>query len=316
MAEKSNIGWTDATWNCLYGCSRVSPGCEHCYAERHCHRFSGEGERHEGLTVLRKKGPVWTGKIDLAYHRLFEPFKWTTPRKIFVNSLSDVFHENVPFEFVKAMFGVMAASPEHTFQLLTKRHERMVEFFVEMRSRGRAAVLECLYWAGEVVRRLRDENKITAGQAKRYLDKIEGASDRSWPLPNVWLGVSAENEEMLQERVPKLFECDAAVRWISAEPLLSALPGLRGFLVANDNGVKLDWVVAGGESGYDARGMELSWALDIRDVCEETGTPFMMKQLGSVLAEHFPGSGTKGTEKEAWPESLRVCDYPQSAAAA
>lgn len=322
MADKSNIGWTDATWNCLYGCSRVSPGCEHCYAERHCHRFSGEGERHEGLTVLRKKGPVWTGKIDLAYHRLFEPFKWSNPRKIFVNSLSDVFHENVPFDFVKAMYGVMACSPHHVFQLLTKREDRMAEFYADMDVRvqslgGRAAVWECLYWAGQAVRQLHAEGKLTKGQANRYLQRLEVVPIHAvWPLPNVWLGVSTENDEMLNRRVPKLFECEAAVHWISAEPLLSALPSLSKYLVRDANGRRVDWVVAGGESGPDARAMALEWATGARDACAEHGVPFMMKQLGSVLAEQFPGSGTKGTEKEAWPADIRICDYPASASAA
>ncbi len=125
----TKIEWTDATWNPVRGCSRVSPGCQHCYAERMARRSDRPGGAYEGLTVLAHDGPRWNGKVRLVPEKLDEPLRWRKPRMVFVNSMSDLFHEDIPNEFIAAVFGVMAASPQHTFQVLTKRAERMRDWF-------------------------------------------------------------------------------------------------------------------------------------------------------------------------------------------
>ena len=345
MGDNSKIEWTEATWNCLYGCSRVSPGCENCYAERHCHRFSGPSQRHEGLTVLRKHGPVWTGKIDLAYHRLFEPMKWTRGRRIFVNSLSDVFHADVPFTYVMAMYGVMAACPHHTFQLLTKRHWRMADFYALTRAMDRP-MKACVDEAKLMLDKVFAENRISVGLYTRYRVRLDIASDAPWPPPNIWLGVSAEDQQRADERLDALFKCEAAVRWASVEPLLGPVdldrkgrlsgayesavpPDLRSCRLGSVERVQvqvLDWVVVGGESGPGARSMDVRWAMDVIDQCEAHGVPLLMKQLGSEPTQPDPAyegpvadaprvklplSHDKGGDWDEWDPRLRVRKYPK-----
>lgn len=326
MGDNSKIVWTESTWNCIYGCSRVSPGCENCYAERHCHRFAGPSQRHEGLTVLRKHGPAWTGKIDLAYHRLFIPMQWSRGRRIFVNSLSDVFHDGVPFPYVMAMFAVMAACPHHTFQLLTKRHGRMVDFYAFMRSLARP-MEACAEEAKLVLDRMLAEGRLTKGMHARYRSRLDVIADAPWPLPNVWLGVSAEDQQRADERLDALFECEAAVRWASVEPLLGPVDLDRNGRLSGVQGQVLDWVVVGGESGPGARSMDVRWAIAVVDQCEAHGVPLLMKQLGSEpmrpdpafegeVADaprvRLPLSDDKGGDWAEWPYAkLRVRKYPR-----
>lgn len=333
MGDSSRIEWTEATWNCIYGCSRVSPGCENCYAERHCHRFSGAGERHEGLTVLRKKGPVWTGKIDLAYHRMFIPMQWSRARRIFVNSLSDVFHDGVPFGYVMAMFAVMAACPDHTFQLLTKRQRRMADFYAYMRKKESPA-RECVREAMSVLDTLYREEKLSAGIYERYSARLDAVPAKPWPLSNVWLGVSVEDQPRADERLEALFECEAAVHWASLEPLLGRvdLKNVKRRSGETFNALKqLDWAVIGGESGIGARSMELGWALDSLEQCESEGVPALMKQLGSKPTWADPSwkgeadeaprvrvhlGDKKGGDWDEWPDpKLRVRNYPKLSSA-
>lgn len=201
--RRNGIAWTDETWNPLRGCSKVSPGCKNCYAETMAARFAGPGQPYEG-TIDRGR---WNGQIRLVPEKLAEPLRWRRPRRIFVNSMSDIFHESVPFEFVAAVFGVMAACPQHVFQVLTKRPERAAEFFKWASS---------LHAAEEThIADICEEFSRGAGVC---VDPKYGLVE--WPLPNVWLGVSVEDQTTADERIPHLLQCPAAVRWVSYEPAL------------------------------------------------------------------------------------------------
>lgn len=216
----SDIEWTDTVWNPVLGCSRVSAGCQNCYAERFAHR--GLTERHRGLTVMGSKGPRWTGEVRLVPEVLGTPLTWRKPRRVFVNSMSDLFHEGVSFEFIAAVFGVMAAAPQHTFQVLTKRPARMREFFEWLSPGARFLAfppppidkLACLA-----------DDALTPHMSHADLSRAfaPGRGAKTWPLPNVWLGVSVEDQATADERIPLLLECPAAVRWVSAEPLLATV---------------------------------------------------------------------------------------------
>jgi protein gp37 len=272
MADKSKIEWTDATWNPIRGCSRVSDGCRNCYAEKVANRFKGKGMPYEGLIA---KSGAWNGNIKFVHHLMDQPTRWKKPRRIFVNSMSDLFHENVPVETIAEIFGIMARCPQHTFQVLTKRPERMHQL---LNSFGfEVWVRDCIKYEPQ-------------------------AEIMQWPLPNVWLGVSAEDQQTANERIPLLLDTRAAVRWVSAEPLLgeidlnriilkesigkppisiSALRGwYGGWLDAEGNPAKLDWVVVGGESGKGARLIDSDWVRLMRDQCASVETPFFFKQWG------------------------------------
>lgn len=250
MSDKSGIEWTDATWNPVTGCTKVSPGCDHCYAETFSERFRGVRGHHfeQGFD------------LTLRPERLIQPARWTKPRRIFVNSMSDLFHDDVPDYFIAQVFGIMACAPQHTFQVLTKRHGRM-------RSLLRGDLYDL------VVNELADEN----GTLPSVPSKVR------WPLPNVWLGVSVEDQKRADLRIPALIDTPAAVRWISAEPLLGAVDASR-WLGQDASGPgperALDWVVVGGESGSGSRSMHPQWARDLRDQCIAAGVPYLYKQSG------------------------------------
>jgi len=255
---KTYIEWATDVWNPIRGCTKVSRGCDNCYAMRQAHRFSGKGQPYEGLTRTINGRPQWIGKARCVPKVLDQPLRWRKPRRIFVNSMSDLFHEDVPFEFVAQVFWTMWNAPQHIFQILTKRPERMREF-------------------------------------------IEINNDaQSWPLPNVWLGVSVENQVTADVRIPLLLQTPAAVRWISAEPLLGEidlteidtgdqywLDALDGDVrIAHDGGMpngpiynKLDWVVAGAESGPRARSADIDWFQLLRNQCANANVPFFLKQF-------------------------------------
>jgi protein gp37 len=228
MADGSAIEWTEATWNPVTGCAKVSPGCAHCYAETFAERWRGiPGHPYEQGFDLR----LWP-------HRLDQPLRWRRARVIFVNSMSDVFHEDIPEDFLREIFDVMVAAPRHTFQVLTKRPDRMRE------------LAESLPWA-----------------------------------PNIWMGVTIENRRFV-ERADLLRAVPAAVRFISAEPLLGPLRFPRGQNSWPDyDGPELsldgiDWLIAGGESGARHRPVHPQWIVDLRDACAQTSTAFFFKQWG------------------------------------
>jgi protein gp37 len=289
MADGTAIEWTDATWNPITGCSIVSPGCTNCYAMR----LAGTRLKHTpsraGLTVDSKAGPVWNGKVRLNEQWLDQPLRWKRPRRIFVCAHGDLFAEAVPDEWIDRVFAGMALAPQHTFQVLTKRSERMREYV-----NGD--------WSLRIIDRL-------PGHAAGWL------SDGRNILPNVWLGVSAERQQEADQRVPDLLATPAAIRFVSAEPLLGPIDfrririapdhhtivdALDGYAVVDAPGrgrerAMLDWIIVGGESGQGARPMHPAWARSIRDQCAAAGTAFFFKQWGAhrplTRAEHGQACG-------------------------
>ena len=255
----SNIGWTDETWNPTTGCSRVSPGCEHCYAEALSLRYGWS------------KKP-WTARnaaenVVLHPDRLRKPLYWRKPRMVFVNSMSDLFHSQIPTAFIEQVFAVMGLAEKHTFQVLTKRAKDMRDFFsYEMR------------WA-----------MIEGATHKLYEDRYD-QDPSMWlavngPADNVWLGVSVEDQRRADERIPVLLDTPAAIRWISAEPLLGPLVieqlgqhwlGAASQRAGMNDG--LDWVVVGGESGPGHRPMKIEWVESIVDQCRAANVPVFVKQ--------------------------------------
>jgi protein gp37 len=265
LADKTGIEWTDASWNPTTGCTKISAGCKNCYA------------KHQAWPRLKASpGTIYFGREfeQVGWHteRLQQPLSWTRPRRIFVNSMSDLFHEDVPEGFINGVFAVMAESPWHTFQVLTKRPARMREYLSAADRREQIdANAQQMHESGQI--RLREEGWLGA-----------------WPLPNVWLGVSVEDQETADERIPILLNTSAAaVRWISAEPLLAPIDLSRnGWL---EWAIGLDWVVVGGESGPGARPMHPAWARSLRDQCVGAGVPFLFKQHGDcreVVPGKFP----------------------------
>lgn len=237
MADKSAIEWTDATWNPVRGCTKVSPGCKFCYAEAFASRFAGVPDHpYEAGFALR-----------LVPEKLEEPLRWRKPRRVFVNSMSDLFHQRVSSDYIRQVFDIMVRAEHHTFQLLTKRVDRVLRL----------------------------------------------AQTLPWP-ENVWMGVSVENEKY-GPRAAALAGVPAAVRFISAEPLLGPLPSLPL------DGIH--WVIVGGESGRRARPMDLDWAREIRDQCQRRGVSFFLKQLG--------GRTSKRGGDDALLDGKRYLEYPE-----
>jgi protein gp37 len=301
----TGIEWTDETWNPLRGCSRKSQGCVHCYAEPIAARFSGKGQPYEGLAhfVTRPDGSRearWTGKVAMADDRVVtQPLRWRNPRMIFVNSMSDLFHEDVPDEWIDRVFAVMALAPQHTFQILTKRPERMRTYFTDYARQGGAGPI-----AGWHIWRINQEIDRLVPMRTEASIAARQKNAGGHPLPNVWLGVSTEDQATADERIPILLDTPAAVRWISAEPLLGPIDlrnmeavasGRRGWSALADprpGHATLDWVIVGGESGPHARPMHPDWARSLRDQCQEAarsgatgeagkaGVPFFFKQWG------------------------------------
>lgn len=283
MSDRTKIEWTrsddgtpGATWNPVTGCTKLSPaspGCQNCYASTFAERFRGAPGHYfeRGFDVQLRPD-----KLDL-------PLRWTKPRRIFVNSMSDLFHDKVPDEYIARVFAVMALAPQHTFQLLTKRHGRM------------GALLR----DGEFQQQVYD----AWGQLEmpKGRPSMEDWPWSGWPLPNVWLGVSAEDQKRADLRIAALLDTPAAARFVSAEPLLGAInlpshwlhPVMRtpspennaiGRRIGKAHGVGfIDWVIVGGESGPGARPMHPDWARSLRDQCVAAGVPFLFKQWGETV---------------------------------
>lgn len=305
MSKQTELGisWTEETWNPIRGCSRVSKGCVECYAEKVAARFSGPGLPYEGLTDSKGR---WNGIVRFVPEKLTEPLRWARPRRIFTNSMSDMFHESLSNDEIAVLFGIMAASKRHTFQVLTKRAKRMREWFKWLEE-------EC------------DNHDVTYEQAanvcwaktlwfceKNGLPQPKlGNVLPEWPLPNVWLGVSVENQKAADDRLQHLLECPATVRWVSYEPALGpvmfdAVKSESGHCFNALEG--LHWIVVGGESGTGARPFELSWADSVLLQCRSNNVAFFMKQLGAD--SDSDAKAKKGNIMEEWPEHLRVREYP------
>jgi protein gp37 len=308
VSGKTGISWCDTTWNPIRGCSRVSEGCRHCYAEEMAARIvrmgKGKPTPYDGLVTSKLKvisddeqhvEAHWTGQVSFDADKLAEPLHWRKPKRIFVNSMSDLFHVSLTNDQIAAVFGVMAACPQHTFMVLTKRSKRMREWFG-----WRSSVSES---AGYICARL----------LNAALDVIpEGTRmhiHSSWPLPNVWIGVSVENQAAADERIPDLLATPAAVRFLSCEPLIGPVDldmgrcddpyhGESEWGLADDDATPwcnecdeersfghwlraedgIDWVIAGCESGPGARQCDVDWMRSIRDQCTAESVPFFLKQ--------------------------------------
>lgn len=267
----SNIEWTDQTWNPTTGCDRISPGCDNCYALTMARRLKAMGQakyQNDGNPITSGPGFDLTTHVDV----LTEPLHWRKPRRVFVNSMSDLFHARVPVGFILGVWEVMQATPQHTYQVLTKRPERLA----------------------------------------RVLRQVYDSMALAEPLPNVWLGTSIESADYLR-RADALRAVPAAIRFISAEPLIGDLYGID----LHD----IDWIIVGGESGAGARPLQTLWIGDLIASARESSTAPFVKQLGSVWARdtciggrsvHALGD-TKGGKPEHWPSQLRVREYPQAA---
>jgi protein gp37 len=299
----SKIEWTDRTWNPIIGCSKISPACDHCYAEKMAARLATMPQTADnyGAVVTNRE---WNGKTALIYSALQKPLHWRKPCRVFVGSMTDLFHPSTPTEWIDKVFAIMALTPHITYQVLTKRPERMREYCVNPQS--------------------------------RILDEMERISGERiwcggfWPLPNVWLGVTVENQEYADKRLPILLDTPAAVRFVSVEPMLGAVNlrpylEMNGFICSecgyenlylNKSEIKtrirklgkpygnevlpicpdcgadsewqgwpdtLDWVICGGETGPGARPMHPKWARGLRDQCQAAEVPFFFKQWGKCV---------------------------------
>jgi protein gp37 len=287
MAEHSTIEWTDATWNVITGCSVLSPGCKNCYAMRLAGTRLRNHPSRAGLTIDTDAGPVWNGKVRFNAEWLEQPLRWRRPRQIFVCAHGDLFHEAVEERHIADVFGIMAAAPWHTFQVLTKRSARARELL----------------------------------NSSAFVDNVEECAalyahtELQWPLPNVIMMVSAERQKEADERIPDLLATPATLRGVSLEPLLGGIwlgkwlrpsCSLHGASFAADGRCDacggrglwelgnphdqslgkgtmlpaLDWVIVGGESGHQARPSHPDWFRSLRDQCAAAGVPFHFKQWG------------------------------------
>jgi protein gp37 len=314
MAGQSAIEWTDKTWNPVTGCDRVSPGCAHCNALDRAARLKNmRQQRYQRDGDPKTSGPGFG--LTLHPDRLEEPLRWRKPRRVFVNSMSDLFHEEIPDDYIARVFAAMAAAPQHTFQVLTKRPERMRDWFA---------------WEGQGINRCGTVRNEFDWHFAKGLDPMARLFD--WPLPNVWLGVTIENRRFVR-RADLLRQTPAAVRFISAEPLLGPLvpraehfhpeygdygqvhPGgdwywPDGKLVDDDTPpldlTGIDWLIAGGESGPGRRPVDPNWVRDLRDWCiaaevvgdELHSTSFFFKQWGG----RTPKAGGRELDGRTWDE--------------
>lgn len=288
----SKIEWTDRTWNPVTGCTKISPGCAHCYAESFTLRF------HRGPAFL-------PGKTEIQIHtdRLEQPLHWRKPERVFVCSMSDLFHDDVPARFIAKIFGVMFQAPHLTFQILTKRPERMRELLNDMR----------FWW-----------DVAHSGPSGQRI----GFDEMAMQIPNAHLGVSVENQYWADRRIPLLLKTPGALHWLSIEPLLKPVdltkwlePDRRECLCPDsylDNNVPLKgcmrhdvlnapgWVVVGGESGPSARAMHPQWARNIRDQCQAVGVPFFFKQWGAWCPVFPSPYNAVPVSKKAYTNSAAV----------
>ncbi|MEZ3180339.1 phage Gp37/Gp68 family protein [Streptomyces pimonensis] len=315
MSDTTTIEWTDSTWNPVTGCTKVSPGCDNCYAETFAERWRGTAGHHfeNGFD------------ITLRPNALTLPLRWRKPRKVFVNSMSDLFHKDVPDSYIARVFAVMALTPQHTYQVLTKRHGRMQSLVGSLVDGGQRLL-----------------------EAAPDEETAQTLYDTVWPLPNVWLGVSVEDQKRADLRIPALVDTAAAVRFLSCEPLLGPVdltpwmpagfaswrcqgPDCRRFYTGPlqqqcpdcgsegmwtgshtgngyPNGQPIGWVIVGGESGHGARPMSPDWARSLHDQCTAANVPFFFKQLGTATAREL-GIPGKGADLDLIPANLRVREF-------
>jgi protein gp37 len=309
MSDSTKIQWADATWNVATGCAKVSAGCANCYAERDWPRHYGRqtvpvdpgvGSPPPGYEFERR--PRRFTDVRCHEDRLDQPLRWKKPRRVFVNSMADLFHEAVPDEFIDRVFAVMHMSPRHTFQVLTKRPHRMREYLSGDTIAGGWTRHDRWSDAGA---RLRPDRAFDQGCAPKV-------------LPNVWLGISAEDQDTADERIPILLDTPAAVRFVSAEPLLGPID-LWGARYENPNGGRtgavthwgggLDWVIVGGESGPKSRPCDVAWIRDIVQACGAADVACFVKQLGAVP---FEQASCRADEPQGTDAALMALGGPSS----
>ncbi len=347
VGDKSKIEWTEATWNPVgaflkedhltigpdggpkiipagtrgWFCTKVSPGCAHCYAEGINVRLGN------GLQYL----PINLDKIEFRLVNLDQPLRWKRPRMIFVNSMTDLFHEAIPDAMIDQVYAVMALADRHTFQVLTKRAQRMRDYFMGDRVVGE------IHGRSWRIREAGHALGVAIGENVNF----------ALPIRNVWLGVSAEDQERANERIPLLLETPAAIRFLSCEPLLGQIDATKIWMTPSIHTnpltgtrlspAKIDWAIIGGESGPKARPCHVEWISDLVRQCQEAGVAPFVKQLGSVpVTENanlhdWPDDAVlhagkpnddgfafayvglhdrKGGDWSEWPEDLRVRGMP------
>ncbi|MGY6246243.1 phage Gp37/Gp68 family protein [Bosea thiooxidans] len=317
MSDGTKIEWTDATWNPITGCSIVSPGCTNCYAMKLAGTRLAHHPSRAGLTRETKAGPVWNGTVRFNEEWLTQPLAWKRPRMVFVCAHGDLFAEQVPDAWINQVLAIMALCPQHTFQILTKRPDRM-----------RLYMEGALPFVWHEAIKAGDKHGARDGN---YWGAAHAQDRRSWPLPNIWLGISAEDQARANDRVPELLATPAAIRFVSAEPLIGPINfmsnlggtlwmgGQRGCDSAHQHSGRagevihgvlhhrdprlmhhhhddrckrgLDWIIVGGENG--PRPMQAEWAQSIRDQCAAARTAFFFKQWGS----HIPAGQTMANGK-------------------
>lgn len=293
----TNISWTDKVWNCLRGCSVVSAGCKNCYAMTLAARFAGDNPKtgkplaYKGLAYRNSSGAHWTGKVEFVREHLEDPLKWKEPVRIFVNSMSDLFHEGVEDQWLNDIFGIMALAHWHTFQVLTKRPERMLAYL----SKGDHGIIHQF-------QQIEACGGIGPHRMFRALDiKRRDSIPWQWPLPNVHLGVSVEDQNTFDERWGILQRVPAAVRWLSIEPLLGPIDMQAELYEYLDEWVWPDWAVVGGESGPGHREMPLDAALSVID---------QLKNICPVWVKQDSGAkpGQQGRiPNEYWKQEFPKC---------
>lgn len=292
MSDLTKIEWADRTWNPTTGCSAASEGCRNCYAVRQTKRLEAMGQpKYQGLLNVHQTH--FNGVVKCHEDALMLPFKWKKPCRVFVNSMSDLFHPEVPFEFVDKVMVVIALNPHITFQVLTKRPKRMAEYFNQINVGD--------FLTGVFYNSLRLLKPVEAEVFRQTTEAV------LFPLPNLWLGTSVENQAAADERIPHLLRIPAAVRFLSCEPLLGSVDiddwwyeprddseGLD--LVYDYRLEELDWVICGGESGPNARPMQLEWMRSLRDQCKADNVPFFAKQWD---------------KKRDLPSDLQMREFPE-----
>lgn len=323
---RGDDGTPGETWNPVTGCDRISPGCDNCYALTMAKRLKSMGQaKYQNDGNPRTSGPGFG--VTVHPDALTEPLRWRKPRRVFVNSMSDLFHARVPREFLARVFAVMAATPQHTYQVLTKRPERAARILTDLCTCGSG------HPPGEHFRA--EMEWAATPHSPTYVPGLEpGIYHRSgWPLPNVWIGTSVENQKYADLRIPALLDTPAAVRFLSCEPLLGpvdlgmavdhssherdytdGVPWPQCLDCSTDDGPtvdwtvpagpRIDWVIAGGESGHRARAVHPDWLRSLRDQCIAADVPFFLKQWGEWGPAPFivrvcdPKTGWQGTNEE------------------
>jgi protein gp37 len=306
-AMATKIEWCDETWNPIVGCEKISEGCQNCYAEKMAVRLAAMGTEATDHYLEAVANGRWSGKTAANINQA-QLWKWKRRRLIFVCSMGDLFHQSVPDEMLDKVFGIMALNPKHWFLVLTKRAERMRDYFLGLQNDPAQAL------------RFGYQNDVLRSWTMPMAARLR----RGNPIPNIWLGVTAENQRRADERVPLLLETPAAGRFVSVEPMLGqvdldaveddprnrVIHSLLGGFVDNygihQNAIpKIDWVICGGESGPGARELAPPWVRELRNQCQAAETPFFFKQWGGPKAHHPHERLLDGEEWMQIPAALK-----------